>query len=58
MTYGAEEHVSNHVAASVNEEGDSDIDGGRADTPEMRLQHGLKHTVAAQGRKEIHEWQH
>ena len=54
-TYRSKEHVANAVAASEDEEGDSDIDGGGARLPEMRLEHGFQHAVAAEGAEEIDE---
>ena len=52
-TYRSKEHVANAVAASKDKKGDSDVDGGGASLPEMRLEHGFQHAVAAQGAEEI-----
>ena len=53
MTYRSEEHVADAVTTSKHEKRYSDVDGGGSRLPEMRLEHGFQHAVAAQGAEEI-----
>ena len=53
VTYQSKGHVANSVAASEEEEGDSDVDGGGTCLPEMGLKHGFQHAGATEGTEEI-----
>ena len=55
LTNRSEEHVPEHVAASEDEEGEADVHGAGLGVPEVGLEHGLQHPVAAEGGEEVHE---